>query len=49
MKESNNRLMGWSLLLSEYDFKVEYRPGRVHSNADALSRIKPIRLLIQSE
>lgn len=28
----------WFELLSQYEFKVEHRAGRSHSNADALSR-----------
>ena len=29
----------WIDALSSYQFDVEHRPGRKHSNADALSRI----------
>ena len=28
----------WLDLLSEYDIDIKHRPGRVHSNTDALSR-----------
>ncbi|TKJ32064.1 MAG: hypothetical protein CEE38_23710, partial [Planctomycetes bacterium B3_Pla] len=28
----------WIEILSEYDYKIEHRPGRIHNNADALSR-----------
>ena len=34
----NRRLHGWVLQLLEYDFEVEYRPGRENGDADALSR-----------
>lgn len=37
-KTTNSRLARWSLSLSEYDFDVQYRPGKANSNADALSR-----------
>ena len=30
--------MRWSMALQAYDFEVEYKPGREHLNADALSR-----------
>ena len=33
------RLGRWSLQLSQYDMEIEYRPGRVHTNADAISRL----------
>ncbi len=39
LKESNARLTRWSLALQQYSFKVEHRAGRLHANADALSRL----------
>jgi len=36
---TNNRLNRWRILLSEYDYDVEYMPGPQHVVADALSRI----------
>jgi len=40
MKDSSNpRLARWSLALQSLDLTIEYRPGKVHRNADALSRI----------
>jgi hypothetical protein len=38
---ANRRLERWKITLSEYDYKVEYRKGTLHQNADALSRINP--------
>ena len=32
------KLARWSLLLQEYDFTVEHRPGKENTNADCLSR-----------
>ena len=40
MKEPNSRLTRWKLKLSEYDFTVLYKKGKLNSNADALSRIE---------
>jgi len=36
---TNNRLNRWRILLSEFDYDVEYKPGRQHAVADALSRL----------
>ena len=33
------RIARWALLLSAYDYKLEYRPGPLNANADALSRL----------
>ena len=38
LTESSGRLTQWRLRLAEYDFTIQYRPGRVHQVPDALSR-----------
>lgn len=40
LKNPSSRQTHWSILLSEYDFEVVYRPGAQIPHADALSRIK---------
>ena len=39
VKETNYKLLRWSLLLGEYDYTVEHKSGILHANADSLSRI----------
>ena len=34
-----SRLTRWNLKLLEYDFEVEHKPGKNHSDADAVSRL----------
>ena len=36
-QEPKGRLERWSIELSELDYEVRYKPGRINSNADALS------------
>lgn len=40
LKEPNSKLIRWRLLLSEYDYEIIYKKGKINSNADALSRIR---------
>ncbi|XP_078799615.1 uncharacterized protein LOC144990300 [Oryzias latipes] len=44
LKEPEGQLARWLEKLAEYDFQVLHRPGKVHQNADALSR-RPCREL----
>jgi transposase InsO family protein len=38
--QENPRLVRWRLALAEHDFSVSYRPGKIHSAPDAMSRIQ---------
>ena len=36
---SISRIQRWALFLAGYDYKFRYKPGKVHENADGLSRL----------
>ena len=38
-REPVDQMARWLQILSQFDFKIEHRPGRKHGNADALSRV----------
>eukprot|EP00111_Clytia_hemisphaerica_P012397 TCONS_00036391-protein len=38
LKEPRARLARWILTLQQHDFDIKHRPGRVHDNADVMSR-----------
>ena len=42
----DGRLSRWLMYLQQFDFHVEYQAGKNHTNADALSRIPPVQLLM---
>jgi hypothetical protein len=41
LADAQGRLARWRLRLLEFDFEVEYSPGRQHHAADTMSRLKP--------
>ena len=38
LRDPTERLAKWDLTFQGYDFTIQYRPGKDHGNADALSR-----------
>ena len=38
LKDVGGRLARWMIFLQQFDFQVEYKPGKNHENADAMSR-----------
>jgi hypothetical protein len=40
VKDPGSRLVRWRLKLEEFDYEIVYKPGKINSNADALSRIQ---------
>jgi hypothetical protein len=39
VKDTNQKLLRWSLTLQQYNFVVRHKRGRDHVNVDALSRL----------
>lgn len=37
-KDPSSKLVRWRLKLEEYEYEIKYKPGRINSNVDALSR-----------
>lgn len=48
VKDPGSRLVRWRLTLEEYDYKINYKPGKLNNNADALSRIPSVPNLPES-
>lgn len=40
VKDPGSRLLRWRLKLEEYQYTIQYKPGKINCNADALSRIR---------
>ena len=40
VKDPGLRLVRWRLFLEEYEYEIIYKPGKMNTNADALSRIR---------
>lgn len=38
MKDTNPTLERWSIKISQYDFEIFHREGKLHENVDCLSR-----------
>ena len=38
--EATGRYARWMCILSEFDYTLQHRPGRLHGNADGMSRLK---------
>ena len=47
-KNPEGQIARWIEILAAYDMKIEHRPGRLHRNADRLSRI-PCRQCVHNE
>jgi hypothetical protein len=38
--KNNSRLIRWKIKLCEYDYEIDYKPGKLHTNVDYVSRVK---------
>ena len=45
LKESVGKFARWITFLQGYNFQIEYRPGQVHQNADAISKGNTTKLV----
>jgi hypothetical protein len=45
LKDVGGRISRWLLFLQQFNFKINYRPGKQHVNADSLSRISPTQMV----
>ena len=41
LKDPNSNMLKWRIKLDEYNFEIKYKAGKLNSNADALSRLRP--------
>ncbi|KZR97006.1 Uncharacterized protein APZ42_008344, partial [Daphnia magna] len=48
-KDENSRLERWSIALSAAKYKIRYKPGKEHSNADFFSRIRVVAIKERSD
>lgn len=48
-KDPGSKLIRWRLKLEEFDYEIEYKKGKINSNADALSRYPVNPLLPQND
>ena len=47
-KRSQLKLLRWKIKLEEFNFEIKYKQGKLNTNADALSRIRPSFMLIDT-
>ena len=46
LKDVGGCVIRWTIFLQQFDFRVEYRPGKNHENADAMSRIEEAEAMV---
>ena len=49
MKDENERLGRWALQLTNMKYKIVHKLGRIHNNADCLSRIQSVANISEAD
>lgn len=49
LKDKTGRLMRWYIFMTQFNYEIKYKPGKIHRNVDALSRIQTEEKILMIE